>query len=362
MRHLARDAELFVVGFRDPGLEAEEAFLDFVPRERCFLLPETERISIRDFLELRFLPRWCLSYFSRELFEIIDGLINSNDFDTIHISHSYMAYYMLRYAATIPCVIDHHNVKSLFFRNAQETATNWFKKTRYRAEQIRWQHYEREIIPLFPRHFACSKAEVELIRDITGGDVRLLPSGVDRNGFVKKQEPIIGNNLLFTGSLDYFPNAQAIEFFCDASLPRIRRAVPDVRVQVVGKDPTRALERLLERTESVWYSYNVRDIRPFYYQSTVFIVPLLTGAGTRLKIMEAMAVGLPVVSTSKGCEGLGLKSGEGIVIENDPGAFADAVIRLLTEHDYRQEMSRIAHDVCKERFDWENVLTKAMTA
>lgn len=359
LKWLAKNHDVTVVGFRDPELEEQDAFLDFIPREKCHLLSEPGLMKMGDFFELRFLPRWCLSYFSPELQKLIDRLVQSGNYDRVHISHSYMAFYLLHHVETISCLIDHHNVKSLFFENASRCTKNPKKRIAYQAEKVRWQYYEQEVLPRFNEHISCSETEQDLLRAITGKQIHLVPSGVDTQGFRRKSEPFIGTNLLFTGSLDYFPNAQAIEFFCKACLPAIRDAIPPVKLQVVGKNPTLRTERLLEKTENTWSSYNVRDIRPFYYQSTVFVVPLLTGAGTRLKIMEAMAIGLPVVSTGKGCEGLGLESGQGILIEDDPGAMAAAVIRLLEDDGYRESMSRTAFEVCQERFSWKQIFSQA---
>jgi polysaccharide biosynthesis protein PslH len=356
---LARDYEVTVAGFRDRELNAREAFLEFVPRERCHLVSEPPMLSVREFVRLRSLPRWCLSYFSRELQTVIDRLLRTGEFARVHISHSYMAWYLLDHVDTIPCVIDHHNVKSLFFRNAFESTDKWTEKIAFLAEKERWLRYEQEIIARFDRHICCSAHEQQLMREKTGKRVDLLPSGVDTRGFRKRSGPLTGANLLFTGSLDYFPNAQAIMYFCRECLPAIRAAVPGATLQVVGKNPSRRVERLLERTANVWYSYNVRDIRPFYYQSAVFVVPLLTGAGTRLKILEAMATGLPVVSTAKGCEGLGLGSREGIFIEDDPQSMAATIIRLLRDTRNREAAGQAASEACHARFSWERLLDEA---
>jgi len=323
------------------------------------VVSEPQTMKFKDFFELRFLPRWCMSYLSRELQKLIDSLLQSGNFDRVHISHSYMAWYLLKHKDDIPCVVDHHNVKSLFFHNAAQSTKSWKMKIAYRAEKVRWLHYEREVIPLFDEHICCSEEEQVLVRGMTSGKVHLLPSGVDTESFRKKVEPFIGANLLFTGSLDYFPNTQAVTHFCESCLLVIREAIPQVRLQVVGKNPTLQIERLLERTGNTWYSYNVRDIRPFYYQSSVFVVPLLTGAGTRLKILEAMAVGLPVVSTSKGCEGLGLQNGQGILIEDNPEAMAAGIIHLLNDSDFRNSMSRTAFEICNERFSWNGIFRRA---
>lgn len=356
---MSREHDVTVVGFRDRELDEGEAFLDFLPRERCLLLSEPDVVNPREFIRLRFLPRWCLSYFSLELKQLIDRLVRSGKFDRVHVSHSYMAWYLLDHIDRIPCVVDHHNVKSQFFDNAYRSTRSWTRKIAYKSEALRWRHYEKEIIPLFNHHYGCSRRECDLLRKMTNKNVRLLPSGVDTAGFQRKSEALCGTNLLFTGSLDYFPNAQAVKHFCGDILPAVRRAVPEVTFQVVGKNPALETERLLEKSSNTWFSYNVRDIRPFYYQSTVFVVPLLTGAGTRLKIMEAMAVGLPVVSTFKGCEGLDLENHEGIVITDEPESMANAIIRLLNDADFRDGMSRKAFEVCQERFSWHKIFEQA---
>lgn len=360
LEYLAREHDVSVVGFRDRELVEEDAFLDFIPRERCHLVSEPPSLGLGDFLRLRYLPRWCLSYFSRELQALVDRLVRSGAYDHVHVSHSYMAFYLLDHRDRVPCVIDHHNIKSRFFQNACAAARGQREKIAHRAEQLRWQRYEKEVIPLFDLHVSCSEDEQRLLQKITGKTVHLLPSGVDTLGFRKRSEPLTGANLLFTGSLDYFPNAQAIEHFCRACLPEIRAAVPEVTLQVVGKNPDLRTERLLERTPNAWYSYNVRDIRPFYYQSTVFVVPLLTGAGTRLKILEAMAAGLPVVSTRKGCEGLGLTPADGVVVVDDAAALTAATIRLLRDAGYRETLGRAAAETCRARFSWENLLRGAI--
>jgi glycosyltransferase involved in cell wall biosynthesis len=351
-----------VAGFRDRELGEQDGFLPFVPRARCHLVAEPPVLGLGEFIRLRYLPRWCLAYFSHALQAQVDRLVRSGEFHRVHVSHSYMAFYLLDYVGDIPCVIDHHNVKSRFFQNAFEATRSRREKIAYLAEKRRWLRYEKEVIPLFDVHIACSEDERRTLREMTGKTVHLLPSGVDTVGFSKKTEPLTGANLLFTGSLDYFPNAQALAHFCKNCLPAIRAAVPGVTLQVVGKNPDLRVERLLQRTASVWYSYNVRDIRPFYYQSTAFVVPLLTGAGTRLKILEAMAVGLPVVSTAKGCEGLGLGPAEGVLIENDPHSMAATIIRLLRDSQYREAMGQAAFAACHARFSWDRLLSAAEPA
>jgi len=355
MKYLARKHELWVVGFNEPGLKKTDLSLPFVPAERCFTVGETRDTAFSDFFRLRYMPLWCLIYYAPEIQEMLDKVFKMTDFDCLHVSHSFMAHYALKYSR-IKRVIDHHNVKTLLYRDTGNKTNNPFRKINCAAELYKWYRYQRQVLNNFEYHTACSGEEQNAIKEFVKAPVELLPSGVDTDKFYPKNEGLGGYNLLFTGSLDYFPNHEAVVYFCKQILPRVRRLVPEVVFQVVGRKPTHGLEQLLRRTANTWFSCDVRDIRPFYYQSTLFVVPLLDGAGTRLKIMEAMATGLPVVSTAKGCQGLGLKDGEGIIIRDDPQEMAGAIVQLLTDHEMRQKFHEKAIRVARENFSWDKVL------
>lgn len=354
VEYLSRKHEVWFAGFREKNLKENETSLPFIPRERC-LTTEPEDLDIRAFLRKHDVPYWCLGYYSEKMEKILDTVIEKNRFDYIHISHSYMAQYVTKYKGVIG-LVDHQNVKTILYHSACAGTNNPLRKINYSAEYYKWYKYEREVLRNFEFHLACSPVEQKAIENFVHRPVRLLPSGVDTERFYEKKGMDTGANLLFTGSFDYFPNHEAAVFFCKKILPLIRKAVPNVVFQVVGRQPREALEKLIRKTPNTWFSCNVRDIRPFYYQSAVAVVPLSVGAGTRLKIPEAMATGLPVVSTSKGCEGLGLANGEGIIIADDPAQFAEAVISLLKDSKAREGLSRKAAVISRERFSWNEVL------
>jgi glycosyltransferase involved in cell wall biosynthesis len=160
------------------------------------------------------------------------------------------------------------------------------------------------------------------------------------------------NSLVFTGSMDWLPNEDAIFYFADAILPLIKEHSPEVYLDVVGRNPSRKLQALAESEKSIRLTGWVDDIRPFVGRGSVCIVPLRIGGGTRLKIFEAMAMGKAVISTSVGAEGLAVRSGENIVLADTPNDFAQAVISLLHDPKRRQQLGTAARTLVQENYSW----------
>src|SRR5206468_4149588 len=147
--------------------------------------------------------------------------------------------------------------------------------------------------------------------------------------------------LVFTGSMDWLPNEDAMLFFCGEVLPRVREAEPAVKLSIVGRAPTPSVARLAAEP-GVRVTGRVDDVRPYMREAAVYIVPLRIGGGTRLKIFEAMAMSRAVVSTSIGAEGLPVKSGEHVVVADGAELFAHEVVRLLRDIDRRRRLEAAA--------------------
>src|SRR3989442_1700290 len=174
-------------------------------------------------------------------------------------------------------------------------------------------------------------------RDLVSGEysvdsVSAVSTGVDTVYFRPTNgRPCDTHSIVFTGSMDWMPNEDAVRFFVEQILPRIRQAIPDATFTVVGRNPSRALVELGVRRPGVIVTGGVDDVRPYMEQSALYLVPLRIGGGTRLKIFEAMAMGLPVVSTRIGAEGLPVTDGQDIVLADSPEQMANAAIQLLTD-------------------------------
>jgi glycosyltransferase involved in cell wall biosynthesis len=158
--------------------------------------------------------------------------------------------------------------------------------------------------------------------------------------------------MVFTGSMDWMPNQQGVLFFTSEVLPHIHAEVPDADLWIVGRYPSSEIQQL--SSAKIHVTGRVNDIRPYLEKAPVYIVPLLSGSGTRIKIFEAMAMGKAVVSTSLGAEGLPVTHGQNILIADHPREFADAVVRVLRDRELAGRVGRAARALVEKQFTWKS--------
>ena len=227
---------------------------------------------------------------------------------------------------------------------------------------ICWREYqttvraERHYLNLADHVLTVSETDRNIFAQfISPEKISVIPTGVDVDFFRPAEVEDQPNSLVFTGSMDWMPNEDAIFFFVENILPRIRSQVPDVTLRVVGRRPSARLLELAGTTQGLQITGAVEDIRPHVLSAAAYIVPLRVGSGTRLKIFEAMAMGKAVVSTSIGAEGLPVHPGRDILIADHPDEFADAVVSLLQDRERRCEIGRAARTLVEQRHNWESV-------
>ena len=256
-----------------------------------------------------------------------------------------------------PSVLFQHNVEAMIWKRHYEVQANAAKKAYLYRQWQKMRAFEAKMCPQFDCVVAVSRDDRELMQREYGVDkVYDVPTGVDTAFFrpsgERQRKP---ENLVFTGSMDWLPNEDAIRYFTEQILPRIKQAVPGVTLTVVGRDPFPGLVELSKRDPSVVVTGRVDDVRPYMEEAAVYIVPLRIGGGTRLKIYEAMAMEKPIVSTSIGAEGLPVTDGEEIILADTPESFADAVVGLLRQEDRATEIGKRAAAKVREEFGWDTV-------
>jgi glycosyltransferase involved in cell wall biosynthesis len=187
-----------------------------------------------------------------------------------------------------------------------------------------------------------------------------VPTGVDTSYFAPDGVPESPGRLVFIGSMDWYPNEDAMMFFIGEILPAVRRAVPDVELTVVGRDPSARL-RAMGEAAGVRITGTVDDVRPWIADAAVYVVPLRVGGGTRLKIFEGLAMGKAVVSTTVGAEGLPLVDGTHFVRADAPAGFARAVVSLLRDPARRRALGMAGRQLVEARYSWATVARKFET-
>ena len=205
---------------------------------------------------------------------------------------------------------------------------------------------------------AVSDADASALRRLVPGlDVTVVPNGIDTRAYAPKmpgrRSPV--QFIVFTGTMDFRPNVDAVLWFARRVWPLIRAVVPDVHFTIVGQRPHRRLNAL-RQDSSITLTGWVEDVRPFIADAAVYVAPLRMGGGTRLKLLEAMALGKPVVATSLGAEGYPITDGHELVLADAPAEFARAVVTLLQSPGRCSELGKTARAFVERRYDWRVIV------
>lgn len=255
----------------------------------------------------------------------------------------------------VPCVLFQHNVESLLWQRQAQHERVRLHRLVYRIEALKMRRYEAAAVRRFDHVIAVSEEDRQAMRSMTSPDrITVVPTGVDVAQYGTGRAAIgNGRDVIFLGSMDWEANVDAVEYFCREVWPAVRRDVPGARFLIVGRNPTLRVQRLA--TDSVVVTGRVDSVLPYLKEAAVFAVPLRIGGGTRLKIFEAMAAGKAVVSTSIGAEGLDVRNGRDIVLEDTAAGFAGATAALLKDPDRRRSLGEAAVTVAA-RHDWSAVV------
>ena len=261
------------------------------------------------------------------------------------------------HTVTTPTVLFQHNVEAMIWKRHYEVQTNPIKKVYLYGQWRKMRRFEREMCRRFDRVIAVSAEDRDQIRREYGAErVFDVPTGVDTE-FFRPSRTLTSqpNSIVFTGSMDWLPNEDAILYFMREIMPLIKARLPDATMTVVGRNPPRALFDLSKENPSLVITGRVDDVRPYIERGAAYVVPLRIGGGTRLKIFEAMAMEKAVVSTTVGAEGLPLSDGIELLLANEPRVFAEAVVKVLTDGPYASALGQRAAVAVRQNYGWEQV-------
>jgi sugar transferase (PEP-CTERM/EpsH1 system associated) len=364
MRHLATHHEITYLAFADPatppadidGMREVAAHIVTVPRTD----PPKGSLQFAAgaaFHVLDPLPYAVGKYRSRAYARKLDELLAARAFDLIVCDFLPPSVNLPR-RLPCPAVLFTHNVEAEIWRRHAETNTGWMGRRLYGTQHRRMLRYEGRALRRFDGVLAVSEADRDTFARLYPGAVReparVVSTGVDTTFFAPAASQAASRTLVFTGSMDWLPNEDAMRYFCREVLPLIRAQEPAVVLSIVGRAPTPAVKQLAADA-GVHVTGRVDDVRPYMEEAAVYVVPLRIGGGTRLKIFEAMAMGKAVVSTTVGAEGLPVTSGEHVLIADEPETFARAVVHLLRDVDARRRLEQAARTLVVERYDWSAV-------
>ena len=289
-----------------------------------------------------------------EVREHVQQLIEKNQVD-VCVSDFLFAAANVPFSGPVPVVLFEHNVEYLIWQRLSALERNPIKKVLFEIEWRKLRAKEAEICGEADLTIAVSEEDRQRLAQMapwaTTGSI---PTGVDTTYFAPAGRPEIPGRLVFSGSMDWHPNEDAVIYFGEQILPRIRACMPHVSFAIVGRNPTTRLQEAADRLGMI-VTGTVEDVRPYLDEASVYVVPLRAGSGTRMKIFEALGMAKSVVSTTVGAEGLALTPDREFVQADDPHTFADAVVRLLHNEPQRKALGQAGRALVVERYSWDQV-------
>lgn len=302
---------------------------------------------------LRRLPYSVYSHYYGAYKKCLDALVEANNYDLIHCEWTPYAIYLK--GMVLPVCIAAHNVEFAIWRRMADAERRQLHRQLFRIQAALMERFERRVFSRWRYVTAVSTGDAEIIRGMGTTEVAVVPNGVDAVAYgPPSADTSLPRSIVFTGSMDWRPNQDAIRWFIDAVHPLLLQQ-GDYRLHVVGRAPPEWMRDRTAVPSQIVVTGTVEDVRPFIENAAVYVVPLRAGGGSRLKILEALAMGRAVVSTTVGAEGLDVEPGRNIVIEDTREGFAAAITALWDDAPRRAALGANGRSLIEERYRWEQI-------
>jgi sugar transferase (PEP-CTERM/EpsH1 system associated) len=362
-RTLARNAQLTYVGLvnEDAQDQAEELRGRLEPQNGTKVYALRRDAGYRTINIVRGLigptPLNVLNYTSQAVISAIDPILREQSFDVIQIESMHLIAYAQHIRKVAPrtrLILDWHNIESEILARFAENDSNPLRALYARRTSKLSRGVEDQLLALCDAHTVCSERERKvLLARVPDTRIEVVGNGVDCGFFASNVAAGERRDVLFMGRMDYHANIDAALYFARTTWPLIHSRRPELRLVIVGAQPPEQVRALV--SDSVIVTGTVDDVRPYYHKALVSVVPLRVGGGTRLKVLEAMAAGTPVVSSTLGAEGLAVTHGKDILIADSPEAMSDAVVNMqAASGEYQQQIAH-ARQLVEEQYDWNVV-------
>jgi len=289
------------------------------------------------------------------LMPLVKNALQQEKYDIINIEHTNIAHWLAPIKTSAKKILVAHNVKTVMWERYLKQSNDADRNT-VQNDYIKLGKYEKKYLSLYDGIIAMSETDKGFIDKFCGNElaVHVIPNGVDVEYFAPLDSEVERSTIVFTGTMNHPPNDEGIQYFCKNIFPKIVAKKPEAKLVIVGNAPSKEVQALADGCR-VKVTGFVPDTRPYFASAAVIIVPLLTGSGTRLKILEAMAMGKAIVSTSLGAEGIACTAGENILLADTPEEFSGKVLELMKNQDYSGRIGNKARELACEQYSWKNL-------
>ena len=306
-------------------------------------------------------PAMVLKYDTAAMRRVVIEALDKFKPDVVHLDMLHLGS-LIKEVHGLPVVMVEHNVEAELLKRRVANESNWLRRA-YLARQARkLESFETRTCRAAKEIVAVSDVDADHIRTLAPNTpVTVVPNGVDTEFFTPTNGAAHASSMVYVGGLSWFPNFDAIDFFTKEILHRVTRVKPDANLTVIGQVPSQRMLEPWQNEPRVRFTGLVDDIRPIVAAAGIYIVPLRIGGGTRLKILDAMAMGKAVVTTSIGCEGLQVTPGKDVLIADGAEAFSDAVIRVMSDSKLAAQLGANGRVCVEQNYRWVAIAKRMET-
>ncbi|WP_417566831.1 glycosyltransferase family 4 protein [Marinobacter sp.] len=293
---------------------------------------------------------------SSEAFKVIEQVLSKEKFDAIHLDTISLCVYFDLFE-NIPVVLNHHNFESHMLLARAEGEKNWLKSYYYKLEASRLMISEIKYCKESNLNLTCSDEDAQKM-NMKLGDCNYLtvPNGVDIEYFYPDRSVAINDkSIVIVGGLSWYPNREAVEYFLREIWPLIKKQTPEMRVDIIGRNPSTEIVKLAEREERVFIHGFVDDVRPFLWQAQFYLCPIRIGGGTKLKILDALASGCCIIADPFSCVGINVSNRRDVVFSESPEEYVNNIKWLMNNPEQQEKLRRSGPRLIRERYSYDQI-------
>jgi glycosyltransferase involved in cell wall biosynthesis len=292
---------------------------------------------------------------STEMEKLIEGRLKAFKIDVVHFDTISLAPFSYSIGGCKK-VLNHHNIESTMMIRRARKEPNIFNKAYMYLEGYKIRSYETQVCKSFDVNITCSRQESErLLNQTPQLKIEEIPNGVDLDYFYPLNLKKMDHSLIFAGGMNWYPNRDAMLFFTDKVWPLLKKEIPDIKMTVIGQDPPQKLKNLARNDKNFIVTGFVDDVRPYIDQATVYVCPIKDGGGTKLKILDALAMGKAIVADPVSCEGIDVVDGESVLFTEIPDDYVKSIKRLFDDGALLQKLGNNGRNLILEKYSFINI-------
>lgn len=296
---------------------------------------------------------------SRSFSKLLTQALKNSSYDIVHFDTIGLAYYralVTRYSPNSKLSLGHHNIESHMLLRRAEMQGNWMKNMYFLQEGVRLARYEKRQCPKFDLNVVCSDLDAQRLSELTSiPRMRTIENGVDTEYFTPGASLGDPKKLIFVGTMNWYPNADAMRFFLSSVWPLLTGSEPGLSIDIIGANPPDDILESQREDSRIKVHGFVNDVRPYLREAGIYVCPIRDGGGTKLKVLDAFSSGVPMVAHPVACEGIAVEEDKHVLLASDPVSYSEKIFGLMHDEVARRRLSSEARTLANERYSFASI-------